>query len=101
MNRQVKNPHSVSPGQLPMSHAPVPNGGSLQRSQTADTSHAVSMQDRAPPCTAQKTQQGYGEYLPGFWRRGVWPGNSLDLNPVENLWTILRDEVNKMPLPRR
>ena len=33
---------------------------------------------------------------PGFWRRAVWPENSPDLNPTENLWLILQDKVNKM-----
>ena len=29
-----------------------------------------------------------------------WPANSLDLNPIKNLWKILKDVVQKESLPR-
>ena len=32
-------------------------------------------------------------------QRPLWPGNSPDLNPIENFWPILQDSVHQEPKP--
>ena len=77
-------------------HRTAETGGVLKRALMTDTSRAIFMQDGAPPHTAQKTQQWCRQHLSDFWECGVWHGNSPDLNPIENLWVIVQQEVDKM-----
>ena len=51
------------------------------------------MQDGAPAHKANLTQQWLRDRDIPFIPREEWPGNSPDLNPIENFWDILQQHV--------
>ena len=71
-------------------------GGILERKMMPDMSKAIFMQDGAPAHTARRTQDWCRQNLPGFWEKQKWPGNSPDLNPIENIWSIVQDKIDRM-----
>ena len=61
-----------------------------------DMSQVIFQHHGAPVHDAVKTYQGYQAHFPGSRVKGGWPCNSSHLSPIENLWAIAQDQVEKM-----
>ena len=56
------------------------------------------VQDGAKPHTAKATQTYLQRELGDHWVRD-WPPNSADLNPIENVWALLKSELRGKKFP--
>ena len=59
----------------------------------------IFQQDGAPAHTALISQAWLRTNFPSFWNKEIWPPNSPDLSPIENMWAILKEKVNKVDPP--
>ena len=62
--------------------------------------HMTFVQDGTPAHAAKATQAWCKKNLPNFIEKTCWPPNSPDINPVENLWSIMDEVVYKDPTPK-
>ena len=49
------------------------------------------MQDGARWHTAATSLQGLRDHQVNFWGKEEWPPNLSNLNPIENLWSMLKE----------
>ena len=62
--------------------------------------HMTFVQDEVPAHAAKATQAWCKKNLPNFIEKTCQPPNSPDINPVENLWSIMNEVVYKDPTPK-
>ena len=44
---------------------------------------------------AKKTQLWLQQNVPKFYDKNSWPAKSPDLNPIENLWSIMEEKIKR------
>ena len=57
---------------------------------------AIFQQDGGPAHHSRLAQNWLERNVQPFWVKGIWPGNSPDLSPIENLWALVKDKVRDM-----
>ena len=80
---------------LPAINRRKADGSVLERRMVGRRSSCIFQQDGAPAQRSARAQKWCQENLPDFWTADTWPGNSPDLNPIEELWGIMQQELDK------
>lgn len=61
-----------------------------------DVHEVVFLHDKAPCMKANATQHLLEDEDIDFWGNSIWPGNSPDMNPAENIGAIIKDRVEEL-----
>ena len=72
-------------------------GQLIEKKMLSSMSKAIFMKDSAPPHCSKRNYEWLNEIFPQYWREGIGPGNSPDLNLTENLWSIMKQELAELP----
>ncbi|CAF4138404.1 unnamed protein product, partial [Rotaria sp. Silwood2] len=65
-------------------------------SNVLDTDEVIFLHDKAPCMKANATQHLLEDEDVNFWGNSIWPGNSPDMNPAENVGAIIKDKVEEL-----
>ena len=65
----------------------------MKQQKSENCSVLIATRSQGHPGMVQKN-------LPNFIEKTCWPPNSPDINPVENLWSIMDEVVYKDPTPK-
>ena len=84
----------------PVLHSKNVNEATDKRKLFSSNRHMTFVQDGAPAHAAKATQAWCKKNLPNFIEKTCRPPNSPDINPVENLWSIMDEVVYKDPTPK-
>ena len=74
-------------------------GSIVQRKMMPNMSNSIYQQGSAPVHHSRKSQEWLKNNLPSFGEKGIWPGNSPDLSPIENVWAIVKNDMHSMTPP--
>ena len=72
-------------------------GGPIERKFISSKKEMTFVQDGAPAHTSKASQTWCQKNLPNFIAKDGWPANSPDLNPNENIWSIIDETMYKDP----
>ncbi|CAF3863544.1 unnamed protein product [Rotaria sp. Silwood1] len=61
-----------------------------------DTDEVIFLHDKASCMKAYATQHLLEDEGVQFWGNSIWPGNSPDMNPAENVGAIIKDKVEDL-----
>ena len=75
-------------------------GGPTERKLFSSKKAITFVQDGAPAHTSKVAQTCCHKNLPSFIPKDEWPANSPDLNPVENIWSIIDEMKYSDPAPK-
>ena len=84
----------------PVLHRKNVNEATDKRKLFSSNRHMTFVQDGAPAHAVKATQEWCKKNLPNFTEKTCWSPNSPDINPAENLWSIMYEVVYKYPTPK-